>query len=53
MQKIIMLYKARYVKKWGRKGEEVPTKKKKKKKIIQHAITSWHVIDENDEEYGS
>ena len=31
--KIIMLHKARYVKKnWGRKGEEVPTKKKKPKK---------------------
>ena len=25
--KIIMLHKARYVKKWSRKGEEVPKKK--------------------------
>ena len=34
-EKIIMLHKARYVKKkWSRKGEEVPTKKKKKKKVI-------------------
>ena len=30
--KVIMLHKARYGKKWGRKGEEVPTKKKKKTK---------------------
>ena len=29
-EKIIMLHKARYVKKWSRKGEEVLTKKKKK-----------------------
>ena len=32
-EKIIMLHKARYVKKWSREGEEVPTKKKKKKKL--------------------
>ena len=38
-EKIIMLHKARCVKKkWSRKGEEVPTKKKKKKrkKKINH-----------------